>query len=108
MPTILVRLDPRRLDNPDLDVRYALPDLIHEKSCGLVMDDGYDYVGDVPYLLLFLKTENVEQGLPWVLSVLEHDESLGNDFLRAAVVAVERDGKKVIEYPKNYQGFFPA
>ena len=52
MPTIYVRLDPRKLDNPDTDLRYALPDLIQEASCGEVKDDGYDYVGDVPYLLL--------------------------------------------------------
>jgi hypothetical protein len=46
--------------------------------------------------------------LLWVLSVLEHDTTLGNDFLQAAVVAVERDGQKVVESPKNYKGDFPV
>jgi hypothetical protein len=93
MPTIKVRLDPRKLDNPDADLRYALPDLIQEESFGEVKDDGYDYVGD--------------RGLLWVLSVLEHDTTFGNTFLLAAVVAVERDGQKIVGYPKNYNGGFP-
>jgi len=108
MPTIYVRLDPRKLANPDTDLRYVLPDLICEESCGEVKDDGFDYVGDAPYLLLFMKTDDIERGLLWVLDVLEHDTTLGNDFLQAAVVAVEREGQKVVEYPKNYQGGFPV
>jgi hypothetical protein len=108
MPIIYVRLDPRKLDNADADLRYALPDLIRAGSCGEVKDDGYDYVGDVPFLLLFMKADDLERGLLWVLSVLEHDTTLGNDLLQASVVAVERDGKKVVEYPKNYKGAFPV
>jgi hypothetical protein len=108
MPTIYLRLDPRKLENPDLDLRYVIPDLIAERSCGLVKGDGYDYVGDVPYLLLFLKTTDIEQGLLWVLSTLEHEVVMGNDILRASVVAVERDERKVVEYPKDFQGAFPA
>jgi hypothetical protein len=108
MPTICVRLDPRKLSNPDADLRYVLPDRIREESCGEVTDDGYDYIGDVPFLLLFMKADDIDQGLLWVLSVLEHDTTFGNDFLQGAVVAVERDGQKVVVYPKNYQGNFPV
>jgi hypothetical protein len=108
MPTIYVRLDPRKLEDPDTDLRYTLPDLIREESCGEVKDDGYDYVGEVPFLLLFLNADNVDRGLTWVLSVLEHDTTLGNDFLKAAVVAVESDGRQVVEYPKDYAGEFPV
>ena len=46
MPTIALRLDPRELINPDLDIRYALPDLLVERSGGVLSDDGYDYVGE--------------------------------------------------------------
>ena len=108
MPTIFVRLDPRKLQNPDLDVRYVLPNLIAEQSCGVVSDDGYDCVGDVPYLLIFLKTADLDQGLVCVLSTLECENVLGNNLLSAAVVAVERDGRKTVEYPKDFQGSFPV
>ena len=74
MPSIYVRLDPRKLNNPDTDLRYVLPDLI-VKTCGAVKDDGYDYVGDVPFLLL--EAEDIERGLLSVLNVLEHDTTLG-------------------------------
>jgi hypothetical protein len=70
-------------------------------------DDGYDYVGDVPYLLLFMKADDSERALLSVLNVLEHDTTLGEDFLQASVVAIERDGQMVVEYPKNYTGTFP-
>ena len=108
MATILVRLDPRKLQNPDSDIRYVLPDLIAEKSCGVIRDDGYDYVGEVPYLLLFLKTEAIDQGMRWILDTLEHETVMGNDLLPAAVVAVERDGQRVVEYPKGFHGSFPT
>ncbi len=50
MHTIYVRLDPRKLNNPDTDLRHLVPDLIGEVSSGAVKDDGYDYVGEVPFL----------------------------------------------------------
>lgn len=108
MATIYLRLDPRELDNPDAELRYALPELICEESCGEVIDDGYDYVGNVPFLLLFVKADDTERGLMWILNVLERDTSLGNDFLPAAVVAVERDGHLVVVYTATYTGGFPV
>jgi hypothetical protein len=107
MSTIYVRLDPRKLQNPDLDIRYALPDLISEKSNGAVTDDGYDYAGDVPYLVIALSTEDIAQGMLWVMDTLEHARILGNDLLPAAVVAIDYDGQKVVKYPNNFQGSFP-
>jgi hypothetical protein len=108
MSTIFVRLDPRKLQNPDLDIRYVLPELIAEKSCGVVSDDGYDYVGEIPYLLLFLNSEDMDKGMLCALDTLKRESVLGNDLLQAAVVAVERDGQKVVVYPKNFQGSFPS
>ena len=46
MPKIALRLDPGRLENSDLDIRYALPDLLVERPGGALADGGYDYVGD--------------------------------------------------------------
>jgi hypothetical protein len=36
MPTIAVRLDPQLLDNPDADIRYRLPELLSERSAGVI------------------------------------------------------------------------
>ncbi len=106
MTTIYLQLDPRNLQNPDADLRHLLPELISEASCGEVTGDGYDYVGDVPYLLLFLKADDEKNGLAWVVSVLEHERGSGNELLGASVVAVERDGRAIIEYPRSRLGDF--
>jgi len=42
MQTILITLDSARMDNPDLDIRYILPDRIDEYTDGAVTDNGYD------------------------------------------------------------------
>jgi hypothetical protein len=102
MATIHLRLDPRKLENADLDIRYALPDLLALKSNGLISDDGYDYVGNVPFLVLFLKTDDVDRSVELILKTLNSEQVLGNDLLDAVVVAVERDDTKVIVHPMNF------
>jgi hypothetical protein len=46
MHTIAIKLHAEHLANPDLDIRYVLPNLLKERSGGIISDDGYDYVGD--------------------------------------------------------------
>jgi hypothetical protein len=102
----MVRLDPRRLENPDLDIRYVLPDLLAERSGGAASDDGYDYVGPGPLLLLFLQAADVEPALACVLDVIENVHVLGNDLRPAAVVAVHREGRDEVVYPPGFEGTF--
>src|SRR5436305_1272890 len=79
MPTVVVRLDPRLLRNPDADLRYHLPDLLAERSGGVIRDDGYDYVGEGPLLVLFLKASELEPALACVLDVVQNARVLSND-----------------------------
>ncbi len=44
MQTIIVLLNPGQLQNPDLDLRYLVPDRIEEVSASLIKDNGYDYI----------------------------------------------------------------
>ncbi len=46
MPTILLELDPQLLANPDADLRYVVPELLCERSGGLLVSDGYEYTPD--------------------------------------------------------------
>lgn len=108
MPTIVLRVDPRPLENPDLDIRYTLPDLLAEKSGGTLMDDGYDYVGDRPYLLIFLKTAQAETGTACVLDLIETGHVLGNDLRPAVVVAVDQGQGYEVVYPAGFRGAFPV
>ena len=40
MQTIVIVLNPGKLENPDLDLRYQIPDRIEELSGGLIKDNG--------------------------------------------------------------------
>ena len=60
MASLVIRLDPQCLDNPDADIRYRLLDLVAERSRGVINNDGYDYVGEGPLLILFLKVTEIE------------------------------------------------
>jgi hypothetical protein len=106
MASIVVRLDPRRLVNPDTDIRYLLPDLLAERSAGVIGDDGFDYVGETPLLVLFLKASDLERGLACVLDVVENVRVLDNDLRPAVVVAVEREGGREVVYPPQFAGPF--
>jgi hypothetical protein len=43
MNSLILTLDPEKLENPDLDLRYAIPDLLKVQSEGNIDDNGYDY-----------------------------------------------------------------
>ena len=43
MNSLVLTLDPKKLRNPDLDLRYVVPDLLTVRSNGNVRDNGYDY-----------------------------------------------------------------
>ena len=44
MQTIIIVLNPKKMENPDLDIRYLLPERIEEITEGMVRDNGYDYL----------------------------------------------------------------
>jgi hypothetical protein len=106
--TLVVRLDPRLLENPDADIRYRLPDLLAERSGGVISDDGYDYVGEPPLLVVFLKASKLKPALACILDVIENTRVLDNDLRPAAVVAVEREGGHEVVYPPGFAGPFLA
>jgi len=79
MKTITIRVDSSTLDNPDSDIRYHLPDLLAQRSGGVISDDGYDYVGDKPFLVIFVKSSSLDPKLACILDVIENVRVMGND-----------------------------
>lgn len=63
MTTILLKILPRLLANPDRDIRYVLPALIVERLEGRIQDDGYGYTLEEQALILFLTTDQVDMTL---------------------------------------------
>src|SRR5262245_16134431 len=105
--TVVLQLDPARLSNPDLDIRYALPDLLVERSSGRLTDDGYDYAGEgsAPCLLLFLRADDVKAAIPGIIEVLKSERVLGND-LSCVPVAVEDGDQLRVVHPPGFEGTF--
>lgn len=72
MPSVLIRLDPRRMANPDTDLRYVVPDRLAELSSGILTDSGYDYEEGTDAMLIYLSTNNLDAALPFVIELLEN------------------------------------
>lgn len=86
MPSLLIRIEPHLLTNPDLDLRYAFPDRLNKLSDGLIRDSGFDYEDGTPAMLIFLAADNLEAGVSLVIHVLETEAIYGNRLTDAATV----------------------
>lgn len=90
MQTIIVTLNLDKMDNPDLDIRYVLPDRIDEYTEGEVTDNGYDYLdGDI--MGLWLETNDAAGNVEKVIRLIESEEILGNDLSKAAQVFISEE-----------------
>ena len=103
METIIVLLNPGKMENPDLDLRYEIPDRIEEVTEGLIRDNGYDYVdaeaGEPgPLLGIWLRTESANDNWPAVVRLLREEVFQGNDLSQSAQIYIsERDTAEMEE-----------
>ncbi len=104
MVAIAIKIDTGRLENPEADIRYQLPEHLADVTQGLVSDDGYDYSEDGS-LVLFL-TGDDESVVDTVLEALCAGLFLGNDLSRAVVVAVDVGPGFSVVYPADHDGEF--
>ncbi len=89
MAAIVISMDSRKMENPDLDIRYILPDRIEEWSGGAVTDDGYDYVDEDGHILaVWLETEDAEGWWPKVVELLKAEQFMDNDLSQSALVLI--------------------
>ena len=100
MQTIIITLDSRKMDNPDLDIRYILPDRIDEYTDGQITDNGFDYItGDI--MGIWLETENASENVDKVISLIESEEILDNDLSRAAEIFISEEECAELEQCKR-------
>ncbi len=101
MQTIIILLDPSKLENPDLDLRYNIPDRIEEISDGSIEDNGYDYIeiGDRDDILgIWLETELADKSYPVIVKLFQEEKFLGNDLsLSAQIYISEKETEKNLE-----------
>ena len=87
METIGIVLDPSKMSNPDLDIRYDLPDRIQEYTDRKVIDNAYDYLPD-QRLVIWLETENAANNVEDVIRLISTEKILENDLTQAAEVYI--------------------
>lgn len=112
MGTIAIKINPAKLENADLDLRYLIPDRIEEVTKGKVQDDGYDYSSDdTNSIIVFMSSENPEEDVITVLEILKNEKFLDNDIYKSSIIAItngeakDAKGYKVI-HPNNYDEKF--
>jgi hypothetical protein len=89
MGAITLKLDPSRLTNPNLDLRYLLPDLLVEESGGLLRGNGYDYETGSDTMLIHLLSDDVGRAAAFIADFVESTQVLGNDLKTAVEMVVE-------------------
>ncbi len=98
MQTIIVLLDPTKLKNPDLDLRYNIPDRIEEVSDGSIEDNGYDYIeiGNRDDILgIWLETESAYENYPVIVKLFKEKKFLGNDLSLSAEIYISEKETEV-------------
>jgi hypothetical protein len=103
MYSIVIKIVPDKLVDPNLDMRYVLPDLIAERSGNFIQDDGYDYASQSDAMLVYLTTNDLQKALPIVIDVIENVTVLGNCLKDAVIVAAGTDENYAIVYPPNWE-----
>ena len=99
MAAIVISMDSRKMTNPDLDIRYLLPDRIEEWSQGALTDDGYDYVDQDGHILaVWLETGDPEGWWPKVVELLKTEQFCDNDLSQSALVLIaEESGAEIMK-----------
>ncbi len=93
MQTIIIKLDAQKLANPNLDMRYTIPDYIETYTNQNVTDNGYDYVNESgTELAIWLDTADAAAQVQTVIHCLKTKRFCGNDLsLTAQVYMSEQD-----------------
>ncbi|MDE7308642.1 MAG: hypothetical protein K2N61_08310 [Lachnospiraceae bacterium] len=100
--TIIVKLDAQKMENPDLDIRYKLPDRIEEVTKGRISDNGYDYLSDT-VLGIWLEADNAEEDVKEVIELIKKEKFLKNDLSQTAEIVIsEKETAEVEECRRVY------
>lgn len=93
MARIRFVLDPGKMANPDLDIRYRLPEVLAELPGSSMSDQGYDYSNDnPPMLMIFVESQHPDTDVALAVDYLSKTKLLENDILNAAVISKSNEG----------------
>lgn len=107
MQTIIVKLVPGRMENPDLDIRYQLPDAVEAYTHKRITGNGYDYLDEdetgSDAMGIWLVCENAAEGVNDVIALMKQQRICDNDLSRSAEIYIsERNTDDVKNCRKVY------
>lgn len=99
METIIIKLDSSKLENPNLDIIYKLPEKIEEISNGTILDNGYDYISQTE-IALFLETKSAEN-YKIIIDFLKKEKICDCDLYKSAEIYISKKENAEIEESKK-------
>lgn len=102
MQTIIVLLNPGKLENPDMDLRYCIPDRIQEVSNSVIQDNGYDYIDTEegqpgPLMGIWLETESASENWTMISKLFQNEKFKGNDLSKSAQIYISENDTDELE-----------
>lgn len=102
MQTIIIVLNPAKLENADMDLSYSVPDRIEEVSGSLIQSNGYDFIDTEdgepgPLLGIWLKVENASENWHIVSELLQSEKFKGNDLSLSAQIYISENDSDDLE-----------
>jgi hypothetical protein len=80
--------------NPDLDIRYDLPDALAAIPESTIKYNGYDYSDDAPPLLMIhVLSDNIDSDLKLAIEYLQQHQIFDNNVLDASTIYISADGQ---------------
>lgn len=102
METIIIKLDAGKLDNPDLDIIYQLPEKVEEITDGKVYDNGYDYLTN-QVLAVWLAADCAAERYLNIIELMRNETFSENDLSKSAEVYIsEKENAELDECKKVY------
>ncbi len=103
MQTIILLLNPGKLDNPDMDLRYCIPDRIEEVSGSAIQDNGYSFIDTEdgqpgPLMGIWLKTEDAGKHWPMLSKLFRDETFLGNDLSASVQIYISENDTDGLEH----------
>lgn len=96
MQTIIIRLDPHRLKNPDTDLCYRVSERIEEISDSRVQDNGFDYLENQE-IGLWLQTDCADAFWPMIVRLLQEEKFMDNDLSASAKIYISENPSEDID-----------
>lgn len=96
MQTIIIVFDSKKMNNPDLDIRYNLPQRIEEISDNQISDNGYDYISGTE-LGIWLDTDNAAENVQKVIQLIKSETFMDNDLSKVVDIYISAEDCAEVE-----------